>query len=88
MNFLKPQKAIFKECVKLGFAIPAGPLLFCDYFRQHTYIKMHPLLAKGPFMYYVSKEGGGVRKWQFLLIYSTIYADVGGWVGLKKPKTC
>ena len=30
----------------------------------------------------------GVRKWQFLLIYSTIYADVGGWVGLKKPKTC
>ena len=21
---------------------------------------------------------GGVRKWQFLLIYSTIYADVGG----------
>ena len=31
---------------------------------------------------------GGVRKWHFLLIYSTIYADVGGWVGLKKPKTC
>ena len=22
---------------------------------------------------------GGVRKWQFLQIYSTIYADVGGW---------
>ena len=22
---------------------------------------------------------GGVRKWHFLLIYSTIYADVGGW---------
>ena len=29
---------------------------------------------------------GGVRKWQFLLIYIIIYADVGGWVGLKKPK--
>ena len=29
---------------------------------------------------------GGVRKWQFLLFYSTIYADVGGWVGLKKQK--
>ena len=29
---------------------------------------------------------GGVRKWQFLRIYSTIYADVGGWVGLRKPK--
>ena len=22
---------------------------------------------------------GGVRKWQFLLIYSTVHADVGGW---------
>ena len=31
---------------------------------------------------------GGVRKWQFLLIYSTKNADVGGWVGLKKPKSC
>ena len=31
---------------------------------------------------------GGVRKCQSLLIYSTIHADVGGWVGLKKPKTC
>ena len=31
---------------------------------------------------------GGVRKWHFLLIYSTIYADIGGWVGLKKQKTC
>ena len=39
---------------------------------------------KGPFKYYVSKEVGGVRKWQFLQIYSTIYADVGGWVG--EPK--
>ena len=28
----------------------------------------------------------GVRKWQFLLIYSSIYADVAGWVGLKKAK--
>ena len=44
--------------------------------------------CKGPFKYYVSKEvgGSGVRKWQFLLIYSTIYADIGGWVGLKSQK--
>jgi hypothetical protein len=27
---------------------------------------------------------GGVRKWHFFLIYSTIYADVGEWLGLKK----
>ena len=24
---------------------------------------------------------GGVRKWQFLMIYSTIYADVSRWMG-------
>ena len=45
-------------------------------------------LALGPFKYYVSKEVGGVRKWQFILIYSIIYVDLGGWVGLKTPKTC
>ena len=43
--------------------------------------------SKRPFNYYVSKGVGEVRKWQSLLIYSTIYADVSGWVGLKKPKT-
>jgi hypothetical protein len=36
------------------------------------------IFTLGPFKYYISKEVGGVRKWQFLLIYSTIYADVGG----------
>ena len=45
-------------------------------------------MTKGPFKYYISKEVGGVKKWQFLLIYNTIYADIGRWVGLKKPKTC
>ena len=36
------------------------------------------------------QRGGwvGSENGNFLLIYSTIYADVGGWVGLKKPKTC
>ena len=31
---------------------------------------------------------GGVRKWQFLLTFSTIYANVwlGRWVGQKKSK--
>ena len=43
-------------------------------------------LGKGPFKYYVRKEVSRVRKWQFLLIYSTIYADVGGSVGLKSQK--
>ena len=40
---------------------------------------LEKLFSKGPFKYYVSKEVGGVRKLQFLLIYSTIYADVDGW---------
>jgi hypothetical protein len=39
-----------------------------------------------PFKYYVSKEVGGWGQ-KFLLIYSTIYAEVGRWVGLKKPKS-
>ena len=38
----------------------------------------------GPFKYYVrGRWVGEVRKLQLLLIYSTIYVDVGGWVGLK-----
>ena len=35
-----------------------------------------------------AKRWVGSENGNFLLIYSTIYADVGGWVGLKKPKTC
>ena len=44
-------------------------------------------LSTGPFLYYVSKGTGwvGSEKWQFLLTYNTIYADVG-WVGKKKSK--
>ena len=30
---------------------------------------------------------GGVRKWQFLMIYSTLNHQRDGWVGLKKSKT-
>ena len=30
---------------------------------------------------------GGVRKWQFLMIYNTVNHQRGGWVGLKKSKT-
>ena len=47
------------------------------------------MCPKGPFKNYVSKEMGG---WgQKMAIFTDlqyyIYADVGGWVGLKKPKT-
>ena len=30
---------------------------------------------------------GGVKKWKFLMIYSTVNHQRGGWVGLKKSKT-
>ena len=48
-------------------------------------------MQKGPFIYYVSKKVGGLgQKMAIFAIYYyfTIYADVGGWAGLKKPKTC
>ena len=36
------------------------------------------VLGKGPSLYYVSKGAGwvGSEKWQFLLMFSTIYANV------------
>ena len=36
-------------------------------------------LTMGPSLYYVSKGTGlvGSEKWQFLLIFSTIYAEIG-----------
>ena len=30
---------------------------------------------------------GGVRKWQFVMIYSTVNHQRSGWLGLKKSKT-
>jgi hypothetical protein len=30
---------------------------------------------------------GGVKKWKFLMIYSTVNHQRVGWVGLKKSKT-
>ena len=45
--------------------------------------KIRLRLSKGPFKSYVIKEVGGDRKWQFLMIYSTVNHQGGGWVGLK-----
>ena len=36
---------------------------------------------------YIKRWVGGVRKWQFLMIYSTVNHQGGRWVGLKKSKT-
>ena len=55
-------------------------LIIFDHFQIRKFIRDHSMSAK--------KLVGGVRRWLFLLIYSTIYADIGGWVDLKKPKTC
>ena len=52
---------------------------FCDkysfYFREHSSITSS------------KRWVGGVRKWQFLMIYSTVNHQRVGWVGLKKSKT-
>ena len=52
------------------------------FFNHHKFFRDHSSITSA------KRWVGGVRKWQFLLIYLTIYADVSGWVGLKKPKTC
>ena len=55
----------------------------------HTYLHVRVKIYLGTIQVLHQQNWvGGVRKWQFLLIYSTTYADVGEWVGLKKPKTC
>ena len=46
-------------------------------------------LHKGLFEYYISKEvGGWGKKMSVFVIYSTVHANVGEWLGLKKSKTC
>jgi hypothetical protein len=50
----------------------------CNTLIAQSYIRDHSSITSA------KRWVGGVRKWQFLLIYSTIYADVGGWVG--RPK--
>ena len=51
---------------------------------QHFHLKWMPLVGDHSSITSAKRWVGGVRKWQFLLIYSTIYADVGGCrVGLK-----
>ena len=60
--------------------------LFVSLLRQYGF----PLifLIKGHSSITSSKRWvGGVRKWQFLMIYSTVKHQRGGWVGLKKSKT-
>ena len=58
--------------------------------------KLFRKIDKGPFTNYVRDHSsitsakrwvGGVRKWQFLMIYSTVNHQRGEWVGLKKSKT-
>ena len=49
-----------------------------------------PSMSVGPSLYYVNKETWwvGSEKWQFLLTFSTIYADVGWVGGSEKVQKC
>ena len=61
---------------------------FMRQFRENSPLCLHLLVVSmGPFKYYIIKEVGGVRKWQFMMIYSTVNHQRGWWVGLKKWKT-
>ena len=55
--------------------------------REEKWKSGIPTQGMGPSLYYVSKGTGwvGLEKWQFLLMFSTIYDDIG-WVGQKSPK--
>ena len=79
---------LFKN-FKLYFIFKA--LLYKKYLFRKFFgkIKIFCLVKyfRGPSLHYVGKRTGWVRseKWQYLLTFSTIYADVG-WVGQKKFK--
>ena len=66
------------------------------HYTQHTLkcmIKLAWPNANGHTVWYYSsitsakRWVAGVRKWQFLMIYSTVNHQRGGWVGLKNSKT-
>ena len=50
------------------------------FFREHS-VRGHSSITSS------KRWVGGVRKWQFLIIYSTVNYQRVGWVGLKKSKT-
>ena len=67
--------------------------LLQDYFlgnKERSNSSLLPSLTVGPSLYYISKGTGQEcsEKWQFMLTFSTIYADVGQgeWVGQKKSE--
>ena len=65
-----------------------GGLVFSkDVFSYSKLVSGLNIVTKGPFKS-AKRWVGGVRKLKFLLICSTIYADVGGWVVVEKPKIC
>ena len=59
----------------LHLAGEKGYLFICNLIRDHSSITSS------------KRWVGGVRKWQFLMIYSTVNHQRVGWVGLKKSKT-
>ena len=79
----------------LFFQIKFRPSKSINHYREKTHnglkiiFEQGPLLTKALFYWYSIRDHSsitsakkwvcGARKWNFLLIYSTIYADVGGW---------
>ena len=66
---------MFLGCMQLEAALKTR-----NFFRQ-LHARDHSSIASS------KRWVGGVRKWQFLMIYSTVNHQRVGWVGLKKSKT-
>ena len=79
----------FAVCVPIVvFFAPFGSFLSSHFHRQVLAALIYVLdtvaLVRDHSSITSSKRWvGGVRKWQFLMIYSTVNHQRGGWVGLK-----
>ena len=63
----------------MGVSIKTSAL-FSYFLTTHFYVSAIFLLL-GTIQVLRQQRGAWGKKWQFLLIYSTIHADVGRWVG-------
>ena len=66
---------------KIEVAFDGFQLYFCEVAVTEDVLRDHSNITTA------KRWVGGVRKWQFLMIYNTVNHQRRGWVGLKKSKT-
>ena len=70
---------VHKWCTRVSFDPPSLP--------KNSFIHITLRIS----LYYISKDWVGTEKWEFLLVFSTINADLdwmGGWVSKEKIEKC